>query len=418
MKPAPELWRTLARFAREGHPACRVACIDEIEGLGGVPGTFAVVSLQGPGEAQLFGADEGAVGFGACALQLAWRAGGEHLARRALGEGRLCLTVAGDPPLRLVADPVLPPPLLVLAGAGHVAAAVAPVALSVGFRVRVVDDRPEMADPERFPGAEVICADPVRAAAEAAVGPATFVVVATRSHELDRAVVRALAGRPLAYLGVLASRRRAERLRRELGMASGAGPGGAPGAVPGGTWLRGPVGLDLGAETPAEIALAVVAELVAVRRGAGGGPLTMVSAGEQGLPSAGPPRGVPAGDRETAEVWSALARSLEEGQACALATVVAVSGSAPRRPGARLLVRGDGRATGTVGGGRREAEIVQRCLEVMASARPQLVRAEYDDERDALCGGAAEVLVEPVLPAPPGWATALPAGAATVAGGR
>lgn len=408
-----ELWRTLARAAREGRPACRLACIDPVGGDGSVPGTFAVVvGFPDAGERWFFAWGEGSGDPGVTGFRQAWRAGGERAARRAMGDGRLHLEVAGDPPFRLVADPILPPPRLVLAGAGHVAAAVAPLARTVGFEVTVVDDRPEMADPARFSGAQVVLGDPVKATAEAAVGPATFVVVATRSHELDRAVLRALAGRPLAYLGVLASRRRAERLRQELGLDGQGGPAGQP-AGAGACRLRGPVGLDLGAETPAEIAVSIVAELVAVRRGAR---VLGPGADEQAQPGA-KLCGVAAGDPEGAQVWSAVARSLEEGQPCALATVVAVSGSAPRRPGARMLVRADGRFAGSVGGGRWEAEVLRRCLRSMASGQTQTLRAEYDDERDALCGGAAEVLIEPVLPAPPGQAAALLAGTPAAAGG-
>jgi xanthine dehydrogenase accessory factor len=145
--------------------------------------------------------------------------------------------------------------LLTIYGGGHVGAAVARLAAYAGFRVTVVDDRPEFADPARYPeGVRALR----RVLGDASEMPMpderTSVLVATRSHESDRAVMLALAGTPAPYVGLLGSRRKWKGIRAALEEA-GADP----------AWIaavRTPAGLDLGGETPEEIAVEIVAEIV------------------------------------------------------------------------------------------------------------------------------------------------------------
>ncbi len=153
-------------------------------------------------------------------------------------------------------------PSLVLFGGGHVSRAVADLAARVGFRILVTDDRPEYASLSRFPmAAEALVEEPVAAASTLPVLPTTYVLVMTRTHEEDQRILGELfrrGSRP-RYLGMIGSgtkvRLAFEELEKE-GVAR--------------SWLRrvrAPVGLRLGARTADEIALAVVAEMVAVRRG-------------------------------------------------------------------------------------------------------------------------------------------------------
>ncbi len=159
-----------------------------------------------------------------------------------------------------------PPDDLVILGAGHIARPLCVFAALLGYRVTVLDDRPEFATTERFPEAERVLRvaddDPF---AEVAVGPRSAVLLATRGHRLDFEALRKLLARdvPPAYIGMVGSRRRVratlEQLVRE-GFAAGLLER-----------IHAPVGLDIGAETPEEIAVAIVAELVCLRRGGGGG---------------------------------------------------------------------------------------------------------------------------------------------------
>ena len=156
-------------------------------------------------------------------------------------------------------EPVVPTPDLYLLGAGHVSVEVARVASATGFRVHVVDDREKFANAERFPGAEVVVGDIPSWLTSVSLPADAFVAVVTRGHRHDFEAVRALAGRPLRYLGLIGSRAKVLRIFEAL---EGEGVSAAALAA-----IHAPIGLDIGAVTPAEIAVSIVAELVAVRSG-------------------------------------------------------------------------------------------------------------------------------------------------------
>jgi len=150
-------------------------------------------------------------------------------------------------------------PRLLIYGAGHVAAEVASRAHEVGFQVTVVDDRSQWLTASRFPGAQTLSAkDPAEHAQSEPGGEDCFVAVMTHDHALDQRVVEALLKKPLAYLGVIGSRRKAERFRMRLAAA-----GHSPAEL---ERLRSPMGVAIHALTPQEIAISIVAELIALRR--------------------------------------------------------------------------------------------------------------------------------------------------------
>lgn len=165
--------------------------------------------------------------------------------------------------VRLYAEPYHPLPELVIAGAGHVGQALAALAHLAGFAVTVVDDRPEYASPERFPpGVKVVAGTFVTTLAGLDLGPRHFVVLATRAHDLDLDCLRVVIRRPVTYVGMIGSRHRVEtvfRLLEEEGVP--------PDSL---SRVYAPIGLDIGARTPAEIAVSILAEVVRVRRGGTG----------------------------------------------------------------------------------------------------------------------------------------------------
>lgn len=160
--------------------------------------------------------------------------------------------------MQLFLEKHVPSARLWVFGAGHVAKELAALARHVGFRVCVVDERAEWATAERFPGVEFVRRDPATVARELPGGADCFFCVTTHDHPLDQAVVEALLGKPAAYLGVIGSRRKAERFRQRL-LAAGFTAAQVE-------TLRSPMGVPIRALTPAEIAVSIVAELVAVRR--------------------------------------------------------------------------------------------------------------------------------------------------------
>ena len=145
-------------------------------------------------------------------------------------------------------EPRRPAPRLIIAGAGHVGLAVAGLGVFLGFAVEIIDDRPEFASPERFPGVErVTVGDPARVLERAAIDGTTSIVLVTRGHRR----------RPAVYIGMIGSRRKVGLLRDEFlarGWASAA------------QWdrIHSPIGLPIGSRTVEEIAVSIAAELVAV----------------------------------------------------------------------------------------------------------------------------------------------------------
>ena len=165
-------------------------------------------------------------------------------------------------------DPLEPTPRLFIMGAGHVGWHLGRLAIDAGFRVHVVDDREKFANAERFPHAESVVVEPIPEWLRRTEIPASaFVVVVTRGHTHDLDAMRSLAARDLKYLGLIGSRAKVSRIFARLleeGMPQECL-----------TRVHAPIGLDIGAVTPAEIAISIMAELVAIRRGVDTGALAM-----------------------------------------------------------------------------------------------------------------------------------------------
>lgn len=150
-------------------------------------------------------------------------------------------------------------PLLVMFGAGHVGRAVTALAHGCGFRVVVVDDRPECATGELLPGADqVICLPVQDAFANLRLAPEDFVIIATPGHHADFAAVRGCLATRAGFIGLLGSRRKRETLLQTLEEEGF--------DVEQRERVVTPVGLDIGAQTPEEIAVSIIGQLIARRR--------------------------------------------------------------------------------------------------------------------------------------------------------
>jgi xanthine dehydrogenase accessory factor len=157
-------------------------------------------------------------------------------------------------------EPIEPSPELYIVGAGHVGFHLARIAQEVGFRVHVVDDREKFANLERFPTAAEIVVDDIPAwIARTNVPPHAYVVIVTRGHTNDLEALRGLAPRELRYLGLIGSRAKVARIYDAL----------TADQMPAELLARvhAPIGLDIGAVTPQEIAVSILAELIAVKHG-------------------------------------------------------------------------------------------------------------------------------------------------------
>jgi len=162
--------------------------------------------------------------------------------------------------LDIFIEPVLPPAALYIFGAGHVALNLYRTARNAGFDVTVIDDRETYASRERFPEAkELIAEDYDRAMARLAPNETSYLVIVTRGHKDDMRVLRWAVQTRARYIGMIGSKRKTITIFREL----------VNQGLPEERFERvhAPVGLDIGAITPEEIAVAITAELIAVRRG-------------------------------------------------------------------------------------------------------------------------------------------------------
>ena len=155
------------------------------------------------------------------------------------------------------------PARLVIVGAGHVGLALATIAEMLSYETTVLDDRAEFANRERFPMAQHVIVDEVGAALDAlTLDASTAVVLVSRGHRVDEEALRHVVGRGAGYVGMIGSRRRTRTVLDHL--AAEGFPTEALAAV------STPVGLDIGAETPEEIAVSILAEITMLRRGGTG----------------------------------------------------------------------------------------------------------------------------------------------------
>ena len=161
--------------------------------------------------------------------------------------------------LEIFVEPVLPPADLYIFGAGHVATSLYKVACIAGFDVTVVDDREAYASRERFPEAQrVIAEDFEKAAARLTPGESSYIVIVTRGHRDDMRMLRWAVQTPAHYIGMIGSKRKTITIFKELQRE------GLPAHLF--DRVHAPIGLDIGAITPEEIAVSITAELIAKRR--------------------------------------------------------------------------------------------------------------------------------------------------------
>ena len=160
--------------------------------------------------------------------------------------------------------PIPPPPRLIIAGAGHVGSALALIAQQMGFAVTVIDDRADYASAARFPGALCRVGAVETELGEIQINAHTYVVIVTRGHRRDALALAAVIGSPAAYIGLIGSKRKVITIYQELQLQAVSSE-----AI---SRVHAPIGLDIGAVTPAEIAVSIAAELIAVRRAKQGPP--------------------------------------------------------------------------------------------------------------------------------------------------
>ncbi|MEL7610663.1 MAG: XdhC/CoxI family protein [Bacillota bacterium] len=257
-------------------------------------------------------------------------------------------------------------PRLYLCGGGHVAVCVAKVAKLAGFAVTVIDERTDFANRERFPAADEIRNVPYGEGLNAIPDKESpYFVLVTRSHTDDQACLERILNRPAAYIGMIGSGAKIKTIfshLKEQGFTrEQIGP------------IHAPIGIPIGAKTPEEIAVSIVAEMIQTKNAPGG---------ERG--------------------WNAaLVRALREhGARGAMCTLVDKRGSTPRGPGARMFVSDGGKLYGTVGGGFGEKTAYDAALNAMRTGARGLYRLAMNEPGAANgCApenGEIDVLIHPL----------------------
>jgi len=268
----------------------------------------------------------------------------------------------------LVAERYLPRSHLIILGGGHIALALTQMAKACEFDTLVFDDRPMFANAARFPAAdEVICDDFSRLFERVGISESDYVVIVTRGHKHDQECLEGvLKGVTPAYTGMIGSRRRVAIVMKQL--AEAGYPKERLDAV------FSPIGLRIGAVTPAEISVSILSEIIRVKR---------VDRAETESFSC---------DLETAVLLA------ERGEtADALITILETHGSVPRETGAKMSMTYEGSIIGTIGGGCAEAGIMQDARTLIREGGWRLLTVDMTDsaEEDGMvCGGHMTVLVE------------------------
>ena len=252
------------------------------------------------------------------------------------------------------------PVRLVICGGGHVARALAPAAHTVGFQVTVLENRPDVLEEGHF-GAEIDCrcGDFTTLLNEGGFAANTFYAIMTRGHLDDWVCLRAALALPHGYVGMMGSRTKVAATREML-----AEEGFSPSEI---NSVHSPIGLNIGAETPAEIAVSIVAELIQCRSALG----------------------------LEAPLDPAVIDTLDK-TPYAMVTLVHCAGSTPRSEGARMLVFPDGSIAGTIGGGISEATAKRDALRALERGEATLGHYELNSTGGAVCGGSVDYLIIPV----------------------
>ena len=259
---------------------------------------------------------------------------------------------------------------MIICGAGHVSMPIIRMGKMLGFMVTVIEDRPKFADHARAAGADQVLCEPFADGLSKIRGDSdSWFIIVTRGHRYDTECLEAILRKPYAYVGMMGSRRRVAIVKDQL-EAKGVCRETLDG-------VHTPIGLKIGAETPEEIAVSVMAEIIQVKN---------AGSGKGGY---------------SPELLNAVL-NLDDSREKVLATIISRKGSAPRSVGTKMLIRADGTTVDTIGGGCIESEVIRKALLMMRAEDEGFRLCTVDMTADAaedegmVCGGVVEVMLEKV----------------------
>lgn len=268
---------------------------------------------------------------------------------------------------------------LIVFGAGHVGYHLCHFASKVGFNTIVVDDRPYFANKEKFgDDIQVICNTFENAFEILDIHEEDYVVIVTRGHKHDKfCLEKILSLDELNYIGMIGSKRRVKIMKEEL-----IEEGYSKEKIEN---IYSPIGLNIGAVTPEEIAISILAEIISVKR-----------IGKLAVKNE--PIKVSNSCELNKDVLEALAKSQNEKMS--LVTAISTKGSTPRKAGSKMIVYDSGKIIGTIGGGCAEAKIIKDAALMAGSKNLKIetidMTGEIAEEEGMVCGGKMTVLIEAI----------------------
>ena len=260
---------------------------------------------------------------------------------------------------------------IIVCGAGHVSIPVVQLGRMMGFKVTVLEDRPKFADDARRAGAHKVICDAFSHGLENVSGDKdTYFVIVTRGHRYDMECLEKISRKEHAYIGMIGSRMRVKKVIDTL-IEKGCNENVLKNVYT-------PIGLDIGAETPEEIAIAIMAQIIEVKNKinrSGGYSKKML--------------------RSIMELEVDNRKKI-------LATIVSRKGSAPRAVGTKMLILPDGNCIDTIGGGCVESEVVRKGIHMLRTGKvePQIYHVDMTgqnaEEDGMVCGGEVDIMFEVV----------------------
>ena len=265
-----------------------------------------------------------------------------------------------------IIEPYFPDPKLIVLGGGHISKPLVEFASKVGFSVTVIDDRPSFANSARFPEAErVICESFDKCFENLNLNKSSFVVIVTRGHRHDMLCLKETLKYDTGYVGMIGSKRRIKITREQL-LSEGYSKEILDN-------VNAPIGLDINAVSPEEVAISILAQLISYKRSKKVNYLEVDSS-----------------------IIDELAKDNSESRA--MATIVATKGSVPRRAGAKMIVYPDGRILGSIGGGCSEGEVINTARDIIRNGGYKIQKVDMTgniaEDEGMVCGGIMEVFVE------------------------
>lgn len=282
------------------------------------------------------------------------------------------LLINEDSNKKVFIEPFYPRERLIILGGGHIALPLVEFGAKLGFFVVVCDDRPSFSNKNRFPDADmVLCESFDKVFEQITITPNDYIIVITRGHRHDTECLRQiLARRESIYVGMIGSRRRTRVVKDQLIME-----GFLEERI---NKICTPIGLSIGAVTPEEISISILAEIIQRKR----------------LDKSDNNR-INRSDLDFSIIETLANRDKTP---FSVVTVLATKGSTPRGEGAKMIVYRDGQIEGSIGGGCSEAAIIRDAIDIIGSKKYMLktidMTGDVAEDEGMVCGGIMEVFIE------------------------